>query len=165
MPPLSRRALLKLAGLGTAAGTAAFGAAGASGQSQPFGTMEHASHTSGPMGRVSTDGFDPSAFLRSFNFSHLPAEQRGRFYRETNRPDGSLLREYELVAVDREIEIAPGMFFPAWTFNGQVPGPTLRANEGERLRIHFANGSAYSHTMHIHVLHSAFQDGLTLGGR
>ena len=29
----------------------------------------------------------------------------------------------------------PGVFFPAWTYNGRVPGPTLRANEGDRLRI------------------------------
>ena len=65
----------------------------------------------------------PTSYLRSWNFSHLPAEERARFYRETPRPDGTLLREYELVAVDREIEIAPGIFFPAWTFNGQVPGP------------------------------------------
>src|SRR5919108_6683810 len=28
--------------------------------------------------------------------------------------------EYELLAHDREIEIAPGVFFPAWTYNGTV---------------------------------------------
>ena len=156
---LSRRSLLKLAGLGTAAGTAAFGAAGVSGQSQPFGTMEHAAHTSGPIGRVSTEAFDPSAFLRSFNFSHLPAGERSRFYKETRRPDGSLLREYELVAVDREIEIAPGMFFPAWTFNGQVPGPTLRATEGDRVRVNFVNAGSHPHTIHFHGWHPPEMDG------
>jgi FtsP/CotA-like multicopper oxidase with cupredoxin domain len=159
MPNLSRRSLLKLAGLGTAAGTAAFGAAGVSGQSQPFGTMEHAAHTAGPIGRVSTADFDPTVFLRSFNFSHLPAEERGRFYRETKRPDGSLLREYELVAVDREIEIAPGMFFPAWTFNGQVPGPTIRATEGDRVRVTFVNAGSHPHTIHFHGWHAPEMDG------
>ena len=39
------------------------------------------------------------------------------------------LREYDIVAVDREIEIAPGVFFPAWTYNGTVPGPIIRATE------------------------------------
>ena len=62
-----------------------------------------------------------------------PEDQRARFYRETPRPDGSLLREYEIFAVDREIEIAPGVMFPAWTYNGQVPGPTIRATEGDRV--------------------------------
>ena len=33
------------------------------------------------------------------------------------------VREYTLRAIDREIEIAPGVFFPAWTYNGTVPGP------------------------------------------
>ena len=55
--------------------------------------------------------------------SRICRPRRSDFYRETQRPDGSLLREYEIFAVDREIEIAPGMFFPAWTYNGQVPGP------------------------------------------
>ena len=34
-----------------------------------------------------------------------------------------MLREYDFVAEDREIEVAPGVFYPAWTYNGQVPGP------------------------------------------
>jgi hypothetical protein len=91
----------------------------------------------GPVGRVKSPALDPTKFLRSFNFSHLPEAERSRFYRETRRPDGSLLREYELIAVDREIEIAPGVFFPAWTFNGGVPGPTIRATEGDRVRVNF----------------------------
>ena len=32
------------------------------------------------------------------------------------------VREYTLTAVDREIEVAPGVFFEAWTYNGTVPG-------------------------------------------
>jgi FtsP/CotA-like multicopper oxidase with cupredoxin domain len=41
------------------------------------------------------------------------------------------VREYELVATDREIEIAPGIFYPAWTYNGTVPGPVIRATEDD----------------------------------
>ena len=29
----------------------------------------------------------------------------------------------------------PGVSFAAWTYNGRIPGPTLRCREGERLRI------------------------------
>ena len=47
------------------------------------------------------------------------------------------IREYDLRALDRELEIAPGVFFPAWTYNGTVPGPVLRATEGDILRVHF----------------------------
>jgi FtsP/CotA-like multicopper oxidase with cupredoxin domain len=160
MPRMSRRSLLKLAGLGTAAGTAAFGARGVSGQAgQAYDTMQHAGHAMGPVGRVSTDLFDPAVYLRSWNFSHLPPADRGRFYRETARPDGTLLREYEMVAVDREIEIAPGIFFPAWTFNGQVPGPTLRATEGDSIRVTFTNQGTHPHTIHFHGWHPPGMDG------
>jgi FtsP/CotA-like multicopper oxidase with cupredoxin domain len=80
-------------------------------------------------------------------------------YKETRRPDGSLLREYEVVAVDREIEIAPGVFFPAWTFNGQVPGPTIRATEGDRVKVTFLNQGTHPHSIHFHGWHHPDMDG------
>jgi FtsP/CotA-like multicopper oxidase with cupredoxin domain len=51
------------------------------------------------------------------------------------------------------------VFFPAWTYNGQVPGPTLRATEGDRIRIHFTNAGSEAHTMHFHGFHPAEMDG------
>ncbi|MCH8957230.1 hypothetical protein IIA28_18235 [candidate division KSB1 bacterium] len=39
--------------------------------------------------------------------------------------------------MDKEIEIAPHLFFPAGTYNGQVPRPTIRCNEGDRIRFTF----------------------------
>ncbi len=116
-------------------------------------------HALGTVGRVSTDVFNPSAFLRAWNFSDLPPAERARVYRETRRPDGTYLREYSFYAVDREIEIAPGLFYPAWTYNGQVPGPTIRATEGDRLRITFVNQGSHPHTMHFHGWHPPAMDG------
>jgi FtsP/CotA-like multicopper oxidase with cupredoxin domain len=161
MGQLSRRTWLRAAGAATAAGAGLLSSRGLAGQ-QPggsYGAMGHAAHTTGPVGRVATDVFDPAAFLRAWNFSDLPPDKRSRFYRETPREDGSLLREYEIVAVDREIEIAPGVFFPAWTFNGQVPGPTLRATEGDRVRVTFLNQGSHPHTMHFHGWHPPEMDG------
>ena len=160
MLPVTRRSWLRLAGLGSAAAATLFGARRISGEQQsPHGAMEHAAHRMGPVGRVSTEGFNPATYLRSWNFSDLLPEERPRYYKETARPDGSMLREYEIVAVDREIEIAPGIFFPAWTFNGQVPGPTIRATEGDRLRITFINAGSHPHTMHFHGWHPPEMDG------
>jgi FtsP/CotA-like multicopper oxidase with cupredoxin domain len=113
----------------------------------------------GAVGRVATEAFNPTTFLRAWNFSDLPAERRGKYYHETPLPDGSLLREYELVAVDREIEIAPGVYFPAWTYNGQVPGPSLRATEGDRVRVTFLNQGSHPHTIHFHGWHPPAMDG------
>jgi manganese oxidase len=161
MPSLTRRGVLGLTGAASALGLSWLGRRGVQAQTTAgaAGVYAHAAHRSGPVGRVSLDAFNPSVFLRSWNFSDRTAAERGRYYRETPRPDGSLLREYELTAVDREIEIAPGVFFPAWTFNGQVPGPTLRATEGDRVRVTFLNQGSHPHTIHFHGWHPPEMDG------
>ena len=69
-------------------------------------------------------------------------------------------REYRLTAVDRELEIAPGVFFPAWTYNGTAPGPVIRATEGETLRVEFANAGSHPHTIHFHGIHPPEMDGV-----
>lgn len=111
---------------------------------------------SSTIGDVDTERmrFDPSAFITTFDY--------GDAYTDS---DGTVIREWQIVAVDKEIEIAPGLFFPAWTYNGQVPGPTLRCNEGDRLRIQFVNNGSHPHTMHFHGIHSSFHDGVTGIGR
>ncbi|MDZ7731119.1 MAG: multicopper oxidase domain-containing protein [Natrialbaceae archaeon] len=43
------------------------------------------------------------------------------------------------MAVPVSQEILPGIEFPMWTFNGQVPGPTIRVEEGDLVRINFSN--------------------------
>jgi manganese oxidase len=70
------------------------------------------------------------------------------------------VREYTLRAFDREIEIAPGVFFPAWTYNGTVPGPVIRATEGDTLRVNFVNAGSHPHTIHFHGIHPANMDGV-----
>src|SRR5829696_4878096 len=70
------------------------------------------------------------------------------------------VRDYTLTAVDRELEIAPGVFFPAWTYNGTVPGPVIRATEGDRLRVRFVNGGSHPHTIHFHGIHPVGMDGV-----
>ena len=99
------------------------------------------------------NGFDPHELLRDFDGG------------TTSRlPGGRTLREWELVASDQEIEVAPGVKFAGWTYNGRVPGPTLRANEGDRLRVTFVNASRHPHTIHFHGLHPARMDGVPGSG-
>ena len=160
---LSRRSWLQATGLGSLAGSLVTGRRLA-GQAPAAGHPQaHESHAMGTVGRVTSTALNPAAFLRSWNFSDLPPELRARYYRETPRPDGTLLREYEIFSTDREIEIAPGMFFPAWTYNGQVPGPTIRATEGDRVKVTFKNLGAHAHTMHFHGWHPPAMDGALAG--
>ena len=160
--PWSRRAWLRLAGLGSLTGGVAAVSQVTAGEQRPPAVAsmpDHLGSAMGPVGRVSTELFDPTRFLRAWNFSNLAADERARFYRETPRSNGTMLREYEIFAVDREVEIAPGVFFPAWTYNGQVPGPTIRATAGDQLRINFVNQGSHPHTLHFHGWHSPDMDG------
>lgn len=109
----------------------------------------HADFRSGPDVDHAANGFDPTDVLRDFDMGKTRRLASGR-----------VLREWEIVAADKEIEVAPGVKYAAWTYNGRVPGPTLRCSEGELLRIRFVNGSDHPHTMHFHGVHSAFMDGM-----
>ncbi|MFQ5817144.1 MAG: multicopper oxidase domain-containing protein, partial [Terriglobia bacterium] len=74
-------------------------------------------------------------------------------------PNG--VRAYELVIEeDVPYEVAPGVVMPAWTFNGTVPGPVLRATEGERIRVTLVNRGTLPHTIHFHGIHPAAMDGV-----
>ncbi len=159
--PVSRRDVLKF---GLAAGAVAATAVGNPFRGQASGA--HANHTtphppasgmemsghgdfSGTVGDVDLAQFDPTHFLTRFDWGQ-----------ESTGPNGEHVRTWEVVAVDKEIEIAPGVYFSAWTFNGQVPGPTFRCVEGDLLRFHFTNGSSHPHTIHFHGIHHPSMDGI-----
>jgi FtsP/CotA-like multicopper oxidase with cupredoxin domain len=90
-----------------------------------------------------------------------PGELDGLLYPPAPKPARpGRLAEYELVARDLDIEIAPDVVFPAWTYNGTVPGPIIRATEGDLLRVKFVNQSAFPHTIHFHGIHPSNMDGV-----
>jgi manganese oxidase len=95
------------------------------------------------------NGFDPTALLTEFDYGEV-----------STLANGQTLREYRLDAIAKTIEIAPGISFPAWTYNGRVPGPTIRATEGDRVRITFTNGNDHPHSIHFHGFHTAEMDGV-----
>lgn len=47
--------------------------------------------------------------------------------------------DVELVAEKAMMEVAPGIEREVWTFNGQVPSPTIRVNQGDTVRITLLN--------------------------
>jgi len=145
---LTRRQLLAAGAIG-GVGLATGGSALALQSSGPKSTTPPSTHHDMmSVGDLRPGSFDPSAFLTHFD--------TGRVSRLAS---GQTLREYRLVAEDREIEVAPGVFYPAWTYNGQVPGPTIRCTEGDRIRVHFENKGAHAHSVHFHGIHPANMDG------
>jgi FtsP/CotA-like multicopper oxidase with cupredoxin domain len=163
---VSRRAFLR-AGLGGIIGVAGAGILSGSApgaRAEPSGTGHapsghaggHGSHGGmSVMGTVDSgrNGFDPIQMLVDWDYG-----------RTSTLPNGQTVREYEIFAVDKEIEIAPGLFFPAWTYNGRVPGPTIRCTEGDRIRVHFINGGSHPHTIHFHGIHRFEMDGVPGAG-
>ncbi len=145
---MTRRELLARSGLG-AVGVAATAKAVAAADRLAALEPAHDPNSAGTVGVVTDPSLDPMAFLEQFDFGQV-----------STLPGGRRLRSFEIHAVDREIEIAPGVFFPAWTYNGQVPGPTLRATEGDLVRVRFENRSAHTHTIHFHGIHPATMDGV-----
>jgi FtsP/CotA-like multicopper oxidase with cupredoxin domain len=145
---MSRRDLIRVGTVG-AVGLAATG--GALAFQSPRAVQEASSHLHqmGAGGEVDTALFDPTTYLDTFDWGV-----------ESTLPSGQRQREYRLVAVDKQIEVAPGVYFDAWTFNGQVPGPTLRCTQGDHLRIVFSNAGTHPHTIHFHGIHAANMDGV-----
>jgi manganese oxidase len=48
-------------------------------------------------------------------------------------------KEFHLVAEPLVREFAPGMKVNLWGYNGQAPGPTIEAVEGDKVRIFVTN--------------------------
>jgi len=112
----------------------------------------HSNHgNTGTVGQVNheSNGFDPADMLYDWDYGQV-----------SQLPNGGTLREFHIAAIDKELEIAPGVYFPAWTYNGRVPGPSLRCVEGDRIRITFVNAGSHPHTIHFHGIHSASMDGV-----
>src|SRR4051794_32706450 len=150
-PPdsVSRRALLKVGG-GTVgvAGAASIAAAvdwqGPAQALQTYDATPTRAHDMGSMGTMPAhadmmtmptvmgevdhiaNGFNPTDLLTDFDAGTI-----------STLPGGQILHEYWITAFNKDVEVVPGIVFNAWTYNGRVPGPTIRVPEGDRIRIHF----------------------------
>ena len=103
-----------------------------------------------PLYTSATMEFDPMEYLREFNYGEI-----------SKLSNGKTLREFTIIAEDDKImEVSPGVFYNVWTYNGTVPGPTIRATEGDIVRINFINNGSKEHTIHFHGIHPAAMDGV-----
>jgi FtsP/CotA-like multicopper oxidase with cupredoxin domain len=138
------------------AGAAALAAGSQRAAASPPLQIDHGAHgmptTVGEVDHA-RNGFNPTELLTDFDGGEV-----------STLPSGQTLREYRISSINKNIEVVPGIEFPAWTYNGRIPGPTIRATEGDRIRIHFSNGSTHPHTMHFHGIHPSEMDGVPSSG-
>jgi len=56
-----------------------------------------------------------------------------------------------LVLKDVTIEIAPGVKYAAWGFEGGAPGPAIHVRQGQTVKITLKNGGAIPHSVDFHA--------------
>lgn len=88
----------------------------------------------------------------------------GRIIPEEKTKTNQMIREFTLlVEENKTIPVShQGHTLNGWTFNGTVPGPTMRMTEGDLVRITVINSAdnAKAHSLHMHSIHSADMDGV-----
>ena len=129
---LTRRQMLISAVAGLAGTTAMLKKANAaSGSTHSHGNTESETHRSGQRNRVSRAVVTP-------NGTSLPFKMKNG------------VKEFHLIAEPVEREFAAGMTVKCWGYNGQTPGPTIEAVEGDRVRILVSNNLPEHTTIHWH---------------
>src|SRR5215475_8143598 len=69
--------------------------------------------------------------------------------------------EINLDARIAPVEVAPGVRADAWTYDGGIPGPLIRAHVGDRVIVHFTNHLPQPTTIHWHGIRVPIQmDGV-----
>ena len=79
-------------------------------------------------------------------------EAYARAYEAAVPDSGRSVVTIDLEAREAEWEFIPGRLTRAWTFNGQVPGPTLEARVDDVLEVRFTNRLPEPTTIHWHGL-------------
>jgi FtsP/CotA-like multicopper oxidase with cupredoxin domain len=99
----------------------------------------------------------PIEYLTYFNCGHVSKDESGRTIRQFTL----IVEENQKIPVTYE-----GHMLDAWTFNGTIPGPTIRVTEGDLVRIRVINSNENSnpHSLHTHSIHYAKNDGVSMGG-
>ena len=64
-------------------------------------------------------------------------------------PDPAVV-EIDLTARVADVDVGAGQRVRAWTYDGGIPGPLIRARVGDRLIVHFTNDLPQATTVHWH---------------
>ena len=60
-------------------------------------------------------------------------------------------RNFTIPAENKRINIGSGLTYDAWTYGGTVPGPLLRATQGDKVTVHLVNDADVAHGLDIHA--------------
>jgi FtsP/CotA-like multicopper oxidase with cupredoxin domain len=83
----------------------------------------------------------------------FPAKTEGvgaQLLAPTVLPDGT--KQFELTAAVTKWEVSPGKIVDAMTYNGTVPGPTIKVDPGDHIKVILHNKMPQSTSIHFHGL-------------
>ena len=93
----------------------------------------------------------------------FPAETEGKgnqLMEPELLPDGT--KRFELTAEVIPWEVSPGEMVEAWAYNGQVPGPSIKLDIGDKVQIELTNLTPMGTDIHWHGIHTPNdQDGVS----
>jgi nitrite reductase (NO-forming) len=61
------------------------------------------------------------------------------------------VHHYTITLKDEVLDIAPGVRFTGWTFEGSAPGPVIHVRQGDMVDITLVNGGAIPHSIDFHA--------------
>jgi manganese oxidase len=124
-----------------------------------------------PESQISPEGYDkikncttdpskiptPVEYLTHFNCGHV-----------SKNGSGTTLRQFTLIVEENQkIPITyEGHIFEGWTFNGTIPGPTLRVTEGDlvRIRVINSNENTHAHSLYTQPINFGNSKAFTMSG-
>jgi FtsP/CotA-like multicopper oxidase with cupredoxin domain len=75
------------------------------------------------------------------------------------------VKEFHLIAKEAAWELFPGTSTRVWTYNGQIPGPSIRVQEGDLVRVVLHNQLKVPTSLHFHgMILPAGLDGMPRPG-
>lgn len=105
---------------------------------------------------------DPNAPPYELRDARAPArgEGEGITLVAGGAPNGGDLIEVEMVIQEKLMTVAEGFQQKVWTFNGLLPGPVIRTQVGDTVRVHLVNPaeSELSHSVDFHASQVAWND-------
>jgi uncharacterized cupredoxin-like copper-binding protein len=123
-------------------------ASGLSTSGAPGGTAAGGTHAGHQMG---AEDYQRMSEAMDATIADYPAETEGtgnQVLEPTVRAGG--IKEFALTAEVTPWEVEPGTRVDAWTYNGTVPGPQIRVDVGDRVRIVLHNELPMGTDLHLH---------------
>jgi manganese oxidase len=136
----------------------------------PFWYLLAYGQTSGT--QISTEGYDkikncttdlskkptPVEYLAFFNCGHVSKDESGKTVRQFTL----IVEENQKIPITYE-----GHIFDGWTFNGTIPGPTIRVTEGDlvRIRVINSNDNTHAHSLYTQPINFGKDNAFTMSGQ